>query len=145
MFEEQLLKQHYMDNLKIYLVRILPGVLALCLAAAAAGAENLAQPDFSMLLGEWIRPDGGYVIRIKNINVDGLVEAGYFNPNSINVAEANVSEWKGLHKLFIKLNDKGYPGSTYTLYYYAEKDALVGFYYQAALDRTFEVVFVRKK
>jgi hypothetical protein len=28
---------------------------------------------------------------------------------------ANVSLWKGLVKLFIKLQDKGYPGSMYTL------------------------------
>jgi hypothetical protein len=53
--------------------------------------------------------------------------------------------WKGLIKLFIKLQDKGYQGSTYTLYYYAEKDALAGFYYQANMDQTFEVVFLRKK
>jgi hypothetical protein len=38
--------------------------------------------------------------------------------------------------------DQGYPGSTYTLYYYAEKDALAGFYYQAHLKQTFEVVFM---
>jgi len=44
----------------------------------------------------------------------------------INVTEANVSEWKGLVRLFIKLDDEGYPGSTYTLYYYGEKDALAG-------------------
>jgi len=48
-------------------------------------------------------------------------------------------------KLFIKLQDKGYPASTYTLYYYAEKDALAGFYYQAAIGQTFKVVFFRKK
>jgi hypothetical protein len=47
--------------------------------------------------------------------------------------------------LFIKLQDEGYPGSIYTLYYYAEKDALAGFYYQAAMQQTFEVVFIRKK
>jgi hypothetical protein len=37
-----------------------------------------------------------------------------------------------------------YPGSTYELYYYAEKDALAGFYYQAAMRQIFEVVFFRK-
>lgn len=112
--------------------------MALSLTAAAE------QLDFTMLVGEWVRPDGGYIIRVRDIKPDGSVDAGYFNPNVINVAEANVSELKGLVKLFIKLDDAGYPGSTYTLYYYAEKDALAGFYYQAAIKQTFEVVFLRK-
>jgi hypothetical protein len=102
------------------------------------------QPDLEVFIGEWIRPDGGYVIRISDIKPDGSVDAGYFNPNVINVTEASISEWKGLLKLFVKLDDEGYPGSTYTLYYYAEKDALAGFYYQAAIKQTFEVVFMRK-
>jgi hypothetical protein len=49
---------------------------------------------------------------------------------------------EGREKAFFKLMDQGYPGSTYTLYYYAEKDALAGFYYQAHLKQTFEVVFM---
>jgi hypothetical protein len=61
------------------------------------------------------------------------------------VAESNISIQEGLIKLFVKLEDKGYPGSTYTLYYYAEKDALVGYYYQAAMSKTFKVIFLRKR
>ena len=110
-------------------------------------AETVAsadKPDFKVVIGEWVRPDGGYIVRVRDVNPDGSVDAGYFNPNKINVAEANVSMWKGFVKLFIKLQDKGYPGSTYTLYYYTEKDALAGFYYQAKMGQTFEVVFIRK-
>ena len=110
-------------------------------------AETVAsadKPDFKVVIGEWVRPDGGYIVRVRDVNPDGSVDAGYFNPNKINVAEANVSMWKGFVKLFIKLQDKGYPGSTYTLYYYTEKDALAGFYYQAEIGQTFEVVFIRK-
>jgi len=108
----------------------------------AAAAE---QPDFKVIIGEWVRPDGGYIVRVRDVNPDGSVDAGYFNPGNINIAEANVSLCKGLVKLFIKLQDKGYPGSTYTLYYYPERDALAGFYYQAAIGRTYEVVFFREK
>ena len=111
-------------------------------AKIAASAEK---PDFKVIIGEWVRPDGGYIIRIRDVNPDGSVDAGYFNPGKINIAEANVSLWKGFVKLFIKLQDKGYPGSTYTLYYYPKKDALAGFYYQAAIEQTFEVIFLRKK
>ncbi len=117
--------------------------LAAFLSASKTAASGI-KPDFKVIVGEWIRPDGGYVVRVRDIKPDGSVDVGYFNPNEINISEANVSMWKGLVKLFIKLQDKGYPGSTYTLYYYAEKDALAGFYYQAAIGQTFEVVFERK-
>ena len=91
-----------------------------------------------------MRTDGSYTLRVKDIKPDGTVDAKYFNPAEINIAEASVSEWKGLLKLFVKLQDEAYPGSTYTLYYYVEKDALAGFYYQAAIKQNFEVVFIRK-
>ena len=110
-------------------------------------AETVAsadKPDFKVLIGDWVRPDGGYIVRVRDVNPDGSVDAEYLNPNKINIAEANISMWKGFVKLFIKLQDKGYPGSTYTLYYYTEKDALAGFYYQAEIGQTFEVVFIRK-
>lgn len=107
-------------------------------------AVSEKKPDFKVLIGDWIRQDGGYVIRVEKIEPDGSVNAGYYNPKKINIEEAKVSLWKGYVKLFIKLQDKGYPGSTYTLYYYAEKDALAGFYYQAQQRQTYEVVFIRK-
>jgi len=96
----------------------------------AAGAEGISPPqrlNFELLTGEWLRTDGGYLIRVSDIKTNGQVKAEYFNPKPIHVAEATVSTWKDLMKLFIKLQDKGYQGSTYKLYYYAEKDALVGF------------------
>ena len=110
-------------------------------AKTAASAEK---PNFKVIIGEWVRPDGGYIVRVRDVNPDGSVDAGYFNPGKINIAAVNVSLWKGMVKLFIKLQDKGYPGSTYTLYYYPENDALAGFYYQAATKQTYEVVFLRK-
>ena len=107
-------------------------------------ASSEKRPDSNVIIGEWVRSDGGYIIRVRGVNPDGSVDAGYFNPAKINIEEANVSLWKGFVKLFIKLQDKGYPGSTYNLYYYPEKDALAGFYYQAATEQTYEVVFLRK-
>ena len=121
--------------------------ILLCAVYFSTGetAISAEQPDMKIIIGEWVRSDGGYTVRVRDVNPDGSVDAGYFNPNKINIAEANVSLWKGLVKLFIKLQDKGYPGSTYTLYYYADKNALAGFYYQAEMGKTFEVVFLRKK
>jgi hypothetical protein len=126
--------------------RVLPAFILTCAFQflAADGISSAEQPDFKIFIGEWVRTDGGYIIRVRDIKPDGSVDAEYFNPDKINVEEANVSEWKGLSKLYIKLQDEGYPGSTYTLYYYAEKNALAGFYYQAAIDQTFKVVFLIK-
>ena len=108
-------------------------------------AVSTEKPDFNVLIGEWVRPDGGYIVRVSVVNADESVDAEYFIPSRINVGKASVSMWKGFKKLSITLQDKGYPGSTYTLYYYTEKDALAGFYYQAKIGQTFEVVFIRKK
>ncbi|MEN8210627.1 MAG: hypothetical protein ABFR31_02840 [Thermodesulfobacteriota bacterium] len=100
--------------------------------------------DYNILKGEWLRTDGNYRIRVNTIGVDNKVSVEYFNPKSIHIAEAAVSTQKGLLKLDIKFQDRGYEGSTYRLYYYAQKDALVGFYYQATTNRTYEVIFLRK-
>ena len=122
-------------------------VLAVCLGLQAIVViPVLSQPfSFDVIVGEWARADGNYTIFVRDIKTDGSADVGYFNPSKIHVAESNVSIQEGLIKLFVKLKDKGYPGSTYTLYYYAEKDALVGHYYQAAMNRTFKVIFLRKR
>jgi hypothetical protein len=106
---------------------------------------STTKKDFSALKGEWVRPDGGYVIRVGSIKPGGKADVGYFNPRPIHVAEAVASVEDGKAKLFIKLQDKGYPGSTYTLFLHEEKAMLMGIYYQAALSRSFEVVFIRKR
>ena len=85
------------------------------------GNESVKHADFSALVGEWIRLDGGYIIQVREVKTDGSVDVSYFNPREINISESNVAMWKGLKKLFIKLQDEGYPGSTYTLFYYPEK------------------------
>lgn len=132
--------------MKQIFTRVVP-LLAVYLALQALpGNAAFAAPfNFNVVAGTWARTDGNYTLVVKDVTSDGAADVGYFNPNKIHVAESNVSTQKGLVKLFVKLQDKGYPGSTYTLYYYAEKDALVGFYYQAAMDRTFEVIFLRNK
>ena len=122
-------------------------VLAVCLGLQLIMALSaIAQPlNFDVVVGEWARTDGNYTIQVRDIKTDGSADVGYFNPGKIHVAESNVAAQEGFVKLFVKLQDKGYPGSTYPLYYFAEKDALVGYYYQAAMNRTFKVIFLRKK
>ena len=107
--------------------------------------RSAEKPDYQSLVGDWVRPDGGYVIRITGVNPDGSVDAGYFNPRPVNVSRAVASFEGGKTKLFIELRDRGYPGSTYNLTYSAKNNALVGIYYQAAMGQSFEVAFVLKK
>jgi len=47
--------------------------------------------------------------------------------------------------VFVELQDVNYPGSTYMLIHDPEHDRLNGYYYQAVIKGTFDVVFVRKE
>ena len=102
-------------------------------------------PGFQVLKGRWQRPDGGYVIEIKNIDRVGKMEAAYFNPRPIHVAKANAARDGKTTKVFIELRDVNYPGSTYNLTYDPKSDQLKGTYFQAVLKQTFEVEFDRLK
>jgi hypothetical protein len=123
------------------------GIMAICLISVQmAGSAASAQPlNLKIVAGEWGRIDGDYALRVENVGFDGTADVGYFNPGPIHVAESRVFAEDGRIKLFVKLQDEGYPGSTYTLYYYSEKDVLAGLYYQAATGQTYEVIFTRKE
>ena len=111
---------------------------------AATISQKKETPDFDRLVGSWVRPDGGYVIEIHKIHPDGKVDAAYFNPSPIHVSRSTVSEKDGIIELFIELQGKGYPGSTYTLKYNPEYDAMVGIYFQSVIQQPFDVIFQRK-
>ena len=111
--------------------------------------ESVAAPEarvgFDRLKGRWLRPDGGYVIEIREIDDSGKIVAAYFNPKPINVSRAEAAQEGTTTKVCIELRDKNYPGSTYTLTYDEGSDQLRGVYFQAALQQSFNVVFVRMK
>jgi len=111
--------------------------------STSASSRN---PDsFQKLLGRWLRPDGGYIIEIRGIDKDGRMDAAYLNPRPIHVAQADAAWKNGSLQVFIELRDTGYPGSTYTLDYNPAQDALAGIYFQAAMNQSFQVVFVRAR
>jgi hypothetical protein len=101
--------------------------------------------DKKVLLGNWIRTDADYKIKISEVLKDGKLNAGYFNPKSIHVAKATWTNAKGVLKIYIELRDENYPGSNYSLTYYPEKDLLTGKYFQAVSGETFDVIFTRIK
>ena len=119
-------------------------------AASAAGngtnqraSALAANPGFAKLGGKWQRPDGGYIIEIRSVGPGGKLDAGYFNPRSIHVANAEAVEDGGSVKVFIELRDQNYPGAAYRLTYQPELDQLVGLYHQPLVGQTFEVAFHR--
>jgi hypothetical protein len=102
-----------------------------------------AEVDFQKLIGRWLRPDGGYILDIRAVSSDGVMDASYLNPRTIHVAQAKATRKGNTLEVFIELRDQGYPGSTYTLNYDPNEDAFSGIYFQAALKQSFQVVFVR--
>lgn len=108
-------------------------------APASAAAANVAK-----VRGRWLRPDGGYILAISAIDADGRAEAGYFNPSPIRVAWARVKPEGNAIKVDVELRDQNYPGCLYKLAYVPERDRLVGTYFQAQMQQTYEVEFVRE-
>jgi hypothetical protein len=104
-----------------------------------------ATAGFGPLRGRWLRPDGGYILDIRDVDASGKMEAVYLNPRPIHVARAEATRDGAALQVLVELRAPGYPGSTYTLRYEPQRDQLEGSYFQAALQQRFEVMFVRMK
>jgi len=139
-------------------IRLFCGLLALaffCLTALIglpgniAAAEDLPQttssPEVKLLEGSWVRPDGGYILELKNIDDDGTLSAAYFNPRPIKVFQAFWATDEGRLAVFVELRDINYPGSKYNLRYDPATDRLQGSYFQAIEQQVYEIEFFRKK
>ena len=113
------------------------------MAAAADTSQTAGSTDEQSLAGRWVRPDGGYVLELKEIGKDGTVKAAYFNPRPINVSRAEIRRSESEITLFIELRDVNYPGSTYNLRYDPGTDRLTGTYFQAVHGETYRIEFVR--
>jgi hypothetical protein len=114
-------------------------------SAAKESARHKAKMDFEILQGGWVRPDGGYVVAVREIDAGGRMVAAYFNPRPINVSRAAASSDGTTIKVFIELRDINYPGATYNLTYDPRSDQLRGIYFQPAINQSFSVVFFRMK
>ena len=122
-----------------------PVAVAATAGKADAGKTIPVQTDFQRLEGRWVRPDGGYVLELRNVKNDGSLTAAYYNPRPIRVFRAEASRKDGTLSVFVELRDVNYPGSTYTLQYDPATDRLKGKYFQAVEKQTFNIEFVRAK
>ena len=129
----------------ILIFMLLTNILTSCVSDKTPSPDKpAAQVDSGKLVGNWLRPDGGYVIEILEVHEQGTLNARYLNPRPINIAKA---EWKieeGRLKVFILFDDVNYPGSTYTLDYFPDRDVMIGAYFQAVQQQTYAVEFIRK-
>jgi len=120
------------------------GIAGQVTAAGQPAAQSAEQTDPQRLVGRWVRPDGGYVLDVREVREDGSLKAAYFNPRSINVARAEWRRKDGVLAVFVELRDVNYPGSTYTLQYDPAADRLKGTYFQAVEKQTYKVEFARR-
>jgi hypothetical protein len=131
-----------------FFIFLIPGILPIAAVAASGDKpekQSKAEIDFQRLEGRWVRPDGGYVLELQQIQNDGSVVAAYYNPRPIHVSRAEVSRKEGRLTLFVELRDVNYPGSTYTLQYDPVLDRLQGTYFLAMQKETFVIEFMRLK
>jgi uncharacterized protein (DUF2147 family) len=137
-----------------YRITIVVGIICILVTAFAGISEVLAQGEkaaqekteknlYERLAGKWVRPDGGYILELREVGSQGALKAGYYNPKSIKVHSASWQSVEGKLKIFVELRDINYPGSTYTLLYDPASNRLKGKYFQAVAGQTYEVEFVR--
>ncbi len=125
-------------------IALLGTLVSLAVLSARAGSEGIgAREEARRILGRWLRPDGGYVLELREAPSGQGVEALYFNPRPIHVSRAELREAGGSISVFVELRDANYPGSTYTLLYDPKTDRLGGTYFQAVQRATYDVEFVR--
>ena len=125
-----------------FLAAIVAGGVALLIALNTLTGSS--DPDFGRLKGQWRRRGEQYVLDIRGVAADGRVDAAYFNPRPINVAQARAKWEGGATHLFVELRDRGYDGSTYELTYDPHGDELTGRYSPSGSE-PFDVIFEREQ
>jgi hypothetical protein len=114
-------------------------------AQNTSGTRDVALSDVKRLKGKWQRTDGGYLLELKQTGKDSTLKVAYFNPRPINISRAEFKRRGDKLTVFVELRDVNYPGSRYSLQYDPRLDRLIGTYFQAMQDETYNVEFVRVK
>src|SRR5712672_1966817 len=128
------------------LIVLAASVALLCGVASAQSPPVAPAPaslSFGVVVGQWARTEGPYVININSVDVNGKLDASYANPRPLPFHTAVATSDGNNLKLFFELRAAGYGGSTYTLNYDATSDRLTGVYNQVVAKQRFEVTFIR--
>ncbi len=123
---------------------ILPLLCFTLLIPACSTQPPPGKTDYKKIVGRWVRPDGGYVLDIKDVHADGRMDAAYLNPRPINVSDARANISENTINIRVELRDRFYPGSYYTLTYDPRADRLDGVYHHLGINQNFNVFFVRE-
>ena len=112
-------------------------------SSVSPAAAAPAAPSPERLVGRWGRSDSDYTIEIASVAPTGKLDARYLNPGPIHVERAESGMVDGLLRVFLELQDRGYPGSYYTLTYDPGSDSLSGVYHHLGVNQNFDVAFSR--
>jgi hypothetical protein len=123
----------------------LAAIVLIVVVAVLVQESGKPASGLDALTGRWNRPNEPYILEIRGVSPDGKLDAGYFNPQPIRVSRAEAAQDGGRTKVFVELNDRGYPGCTYNLVHDVERDVLVGVYFQAAMGQRYDVYFERMR
>ncbi len=127
-----------MKNKKIIL---LFGIIIVFIGAVLIGLLFKTNGAEEKIVGEWLRTDGPYTIKVIELLPEGKLNTEYLNPNKINVGRAAWRVEDDVIQIYVELRDENYPGSIYQLEFDEDNEQLWGTYYQAVSRQTFEVNF----
>lgn len=119
---------------------LIPAIWFMFLRNDETGKEEVSEA----LVGEWMRTDGPYTIKIFSVEDEGKMKSEYFNPGPINVGRSLWMIKDESIRIVVELQDKNYPGSIYNLSVNEDHSKLAGTYYQAFTKETFNVEFNKK-
>jgi hypothetical protein len=107
--------------------------------------ERSKKLDKKLIKGVWGRTDGAGEINISEVLDNGLLTATFCNPKSINIEKAVWTNSSEVLRIYILFREDNYPGSSFSLNYLAEKDLLLGVYFDALTNKSQTVTFKRIK
>lgn len=106
--------------------------------------DSSPRQKYHMLIGTWIRTDGGNTLVIEHVDRDGKVLASYIRGEDIVETQSHVSTASGDMELSVDLRRLGKSGRTYKLRYDKESDQLVGVYHHHVFRQDYQIYFVRQ-
>lgn len=101
--------------------------------------------DKNLLKGIWERTDAAGELKISEILPNGALRCTFTNPKSITIEKAVWSNTSDVLRIHILFREDSYPGSSFSLNYIAEKDQLLGTYFDALTNESYAVSFKRVK